>query len=151
MEERFVVFGINDLKYAISINLVNEITNACKISPIPNNSQIIEGVVNLRGDVIPVINLRKSLNIHQTFPQDHQIIIVNSEYGNYGLIIDVAHDVKTFQKDQISPISEVGLINTELISAIINANGDIIQLISIDQLLNRNEDIKSEKREMILC
>lgn len=135
MERQFVIFILNELKYAIPISCVNEITSACEINPIPNNVEFMEGVVNLRGTVIPVVNFSKLFNLNYAVPKEHQILIINGGKEKLGLIIDHAQDVKIFDEDYIRPMTNLIAINGGFISDIITQNEEIIQLVSIENIL----------------
>lgn len=135
MVKQFVIFELKMQKFAIEIESVNEITNATSITPIPNSNRLIEGVVNLRGKVIPLINLSKVFGREKAVEEMHQIIIVNTDKSQVGLIIDSARDVKTFEENMIENISDVLSINGGIITGTINYSNEIIQVISIKNIL----------------
>lgn len=139
MSLQYVIFELDDLKYAISIDHVNEITESKEITPLPVSSESIEGVVNLRGKVIPVLNLGKifgtkikhSKNDFKTF----QIMVINTDHSDFGLIIDLAKDVKTIDDADITPINELISNSKGYITSTINLNNEIIQVVSIDSII----------------
>lgn len=139
MSLQYVIFELDSLKYAISIDHVNEITESKEITPLPVSSKSIEGVVNLRGKVIPVINLGKlfgtNKNLMQSDTKTFQIMVINSDSSDFGLIIDLAKDVKTIDDTDITPISELIANSKGFITSTINLNNDIIQVVSIKNIV----------------
>lgn len=136
MTKQFVIFELNSQTYAIEIEFVNEITNACAITPIPNCNPVFEGIVNLRGVVVPLLNLNRVFGNEINLDANHQIIIVNTETSQVGFIIGSAKDVKNVEESQIEPISDILSMNGGFISGTINIENEIIQLISVNHILS---------------
>lgn len=139
MSLQYVIFELDDLKYAIDIDRVNEITESKEITPLPTSAISIEGVVNLRGKVIPILNLGRIFETSQVntikSSKPFQIMVINSNNSDFGLIIDLAKDVKTIDEKDISPIS--GLISNSkgYVTSTINLNNEIIQVVSIENIV----------------
>lgn len=139
MSLQFVIFELDDLKYAVDIDRVNEITESKMITPLPTSVISIEGVVNLRGKVIPIINLGRIFGTSQvntlSASKPFQIMVINSNQSEFGWIIDHAKDVKTIEEKDITPIS--GLISNSkgYITSTISLNSEIIQVVSIENIL----------------
>lgn len=139
MSFQYVIFELDDLKYAIDIDRVNEITESKEITPLPTSAISIEGVVNLRGKVIPILNLGRIFETSQVntikSSKPFQIMVINSNNSDFGLIIDLAKDVKTIDEKDISPIS--GLISNSkgYVTSTINLNNEIIQVVSIENII----------------
>lgn len=140
MHSQFVIFELENLKYAVPIERVNEVTESKEITPLPSALSSIEGVVNLRGEIIPIISLRTVLGfpkrdvIHDTKP--FQIMVINANHHSYGVIIDQAKDVKSIAESDITPLNALIASASHLITSTINLNDEIIQVISIDDILN---------------
>lgn len=105
---QLVIFGLNGQEYGIDIFKVNEIVPYIKPTKIPNSPDYIEGVVNLRGRVIPIINLKKKFNLEDLGTNDRTRIIVSNTGGSVaGFVVDEASEVLTVDKDSIEPVSEI--------------------------------------------
>lgn len=129
MDNQFVIFRLEEQDYAVDINCVNEITEMKEITKVPNGEEYLEGILNLRGNTIPVINLKRKLMI-KAENAGNQILVIESDQISCGLIIDSAKDVKTFPKDYIESIENTnGLSDNSQIKRIINDKGSNIILV----------------------
>lgn len=139
MSIQYVIFELANLKYAIEIDYVSEITEEKEITPLPLASETVEGVVNLRGKVIPIINLGKVFGVTDRLGKNgdvpFQIMVINYNQTNVGLIINLAKDVKTFEDRDCMPISEIISNSKGYVQSTINYNNEIIQVISIENIL----------------
>ncbi|MHB1393641.1 MAG: chemotaxis protein CheW [Clostridia bacterium] len=105
---QLVIFRLNGQEYGIDIFKVNEIVPYSKPTKIPNSPAYIEGVLNLRGHVIPIISLKKKFNLEDAGADDRTRIIVANTGGNVaGFVVDEASEVLTVDKDTIEPVSEI--------------------------------------------
>lgn len=101
-EEQNVVFRLGNESYGINIFLVNEIIRLREITPIPKSEAYIRGLVNLRGKTIPVVDLRVRFNLPCAEDTDaSRIIVVESEQGNVGIVVDEVTEVITVQPEQV--------------------------------------------------
>lgn len=94
-ETQFVVFRLGAEKYGIDILNVAGITEFEKFSKVPTAPSFVEGVMNLRGDVIPIINLKKKFNIKSTAQEDDdaRIILIRMKDSTIGFLVDDANQV----------------------------------------------------------
>jgi purine-binding chemotaxis protein CheW len=134
---QLVIFGLNGQEYGIDIFKVNEIVPYSKPTKIPNSPAYIEGVLNLRGHVIPVLNLKKKFNLEDAGADDRTRIIVANTGGSVaGYVVDEASEVLTVEKDSIEPVSEiVSNISRKYISGVGKLdNGRMYILLNFDEL-----------------
>ena len=104
---QLVIFRLNEQEYGIDIFRVNEIVPYAKPTKIPNSPAYIEGVLNLRGHVIPVISLKEKFKLEHSGTDDRTRIIVADISGNSaGFVVDDASEVLTVEKESIEPISD---------------------------------------------
>lgn len=105
---QLVIFRLDNQEYGINIFNVNEIVPYSLPTKIPNSPAYIEGVLNLRGSVIPVINLRKKFNLEDNAANDRTRIIVSNNEGKIaGFVVDEASEVLTIDKNSIEQVSDV--------------------------------------------
>lgn len=105
---QLVIFRLNGQEYGIDIFKVNEIVPYSKPTKIPNSPAFIEGVLNLRGRVIPVVSLKKKFNLEDEGTDERTRIIVANTGGNVaGFVVDEASEVLTVDKESIEPVSEI--------------------------------------------
>ncbi|UNC91775.1 chemotaxis protein CheW [Candidatus Contubernalis alkaliaceticus] len=103
-EIQVVAFCLEDEEFAIDIQQLREVLKYTDITPLPQTSQFIEGVINLRGEVIPVIDLRKRFGLDSGEQDSHtRIIIVEIREDLIGLIVDQVSEVLHLTGEQIEP------------------------------------------------
>lgn len=101
-ERKYVVFKLEEEYYGIDINNVKSIEKAQDFTRVPNANYYIKGVINLRGEVVPVIDLRKRLGFHEKEEDGNsRIIIVMVHDIQVGLLVDSSSEVITFDEDEI--------------------------------------------------
>ncbi len=102
MENKYVIFKLSDEYYGLSIDNVISIEKPSQSTRIPNAPDYIKGVINLRGEVIPVIDLRKKLEMEpKEIDRNSRIIIVSSDEIFAGLIVDTSSEVLEINKEDI--------------------------------------------------
>ncbi|SES67943.1 purine-binding chemotaxis protein CheW [Natronincola peptidivorans] len=99
---QYVVFKLEEEYYGIDINFVETIERVVEITRLPNAPHYIKGVINLRGEVIPVIDLRTRFNIEdKAISEESRIIILTIEEMTIGLLVDSSSEVLTIEKEEI--------------------------------------------------
>ncbi|NMA91929.1 MAG: chemotaxis protein CheW, partial [Firmicutes bacterium] len=102
-EIQLVVFLLNQVEFACYIEHVREVLKKVKITPLPKMPQFVEGVVNLRGEVIPVIDLRKRFDLPVIENEGNRIIMVDVASNMFGLIVDTVEEVLRLDASKIQP------------------------------------------------
>ena len=104
---KFAVFSIGAVDFALDIMRIKEIVKPLKITIIPKAPRFIEGVINLRGNIIPIVDLRKrfGVKIPESPLSSERIIIAKLNGKIIGLIVDLVTDVLSMGKGDISPPS----------------------------------------------
>jgi purine-binding chemotaxis protein CheW len=102
---QLVVFALGDEEYGLPITQVQEIIRFSEPRTIPNPHASIRGVINLRGRIIPVCDLKLQLNVGfgEVADESSKIVIVESQSGSAGLIVDGVNEVMTVTEDQLEP------------------------------------------------
>lgn len=98
----YVSFLVGDEEYIVDIDLVREIIKKVRITSLPKSAAFVEGIVDLRGAIIPVVNLRYKLNLPVDGPEQN-IIIVESRTRLVGLIVDRVEEVIRVAADALEP------------------------------------------------
>lgn len=132
-----VVFRVEGYLYGISITLLEEIIPMLEIKPIPQSPDFLEGVINLRGEVIPVIDLRKQLGyLRDVFTIESRIVVANFHSRKAGFIVDGVRNIKEMHTEDIHP-SVVESKETKFIEGIAKLEtGEMVQLIAIHKVLD---------------
>ncbi len=97
-----VVFGVGDEEYALDIENVQEIIKYCEVTPIPEAPQFVEGMINLRGSVIPIISLPDRLGFCKNITQDSKILVSIIDGEKVGLFVDEVKEILSVEDRFIS-------------------------------------------------
>jgi len=104
MKDRFLTFCIDNEDYGIEIEYITEIIGIERITEVPDMPVYVKGVINLRGRVIPVIDVRTRFNLSACDYNDRTcVIVVQLDDTSIGLIVDTVDEVVDIPEDQISP------------------------------------------------
>jgi len=140
---QFVTFTLGNEEYAVDILNVQEINRITEITMVPNAPSYVEGVINLRGKVIPVINLRRKFNFEDKPTDDTSRIIIMEIQGiTNGLIVDSVSEVLRIPSssvEQAPPMSAEA--HSQFIKGIAKLENRLIILIDLDNLLGEKAKI----------
>jgi len=139
-EMQLVVFRVGKEEYGLDIQEVKEIIKMQEITEIPNAPEFIEGVINLRGQITPVMDMRKKLKASKReMNKDTRIVIVETDNSNIGIIVDSVTGVIHIPEREISP-PPVGSEN-EFVKGVGKINNKLLILIDINKMMP-NEKMK---------
>ena len=143
---QLVTFQLGEELYGVDIMDVKEIVKVCAVRPIPNAPYYVEGIFNLRSEIIPVINLHKRFQIKKLELTDEEsefeggFIILNIDDNKIGIIIDKIARVVTINTEEIkAPPQMISGIGTEYISGVIRQEDRYLIMLDIRRLFNANE------------
>ena len=109
LKDMYLTFRLGDEDYAIEIRYVTEIVGMQKITEVPDMPGYVKGVVNLRGQVIPVIDMRLRFNmIERSYDERTCIIVINLDGRQVGLVVDTVNEVRSIDEMNVSPPPKVG-------------------------------------------
>lgn len=136
-ENKYVIFKLNQEYYGVPINSVLSIEKIGQATRIPNAPNYINGAINLRGEVIPIVSLKTKLGMDQSDEgENSRIIVVTENEIVAGLVVDSSSEVLEIDKENIDkpPYTE-GNQYIEYISGIGKASGKLIILLKLDKIL----------------
>ena len=134
---QFLTFALNEQEFGIEILRVQEIKNFTRVTPIPNVPPCVKGVMNLRGTVVPIVDLRTTFNMpDKEYSQFTVIIVVNVGEKILGLIVDAVSDVLNVDADAIEAAPELGTIDTSFIQGLAKSDERLVTLLNIEELLS---------------
>lgn len=144
--EMYVTFVIDSEVYGIDVNRVREIIGMIAISHIPNAASYMKGVINLRGRVVPVIDIRIKFNMAlRTYDANTVILIVEFSETFVGLIVDSVADVLLIPTGSIHDYSGVdSKIKSCSIKSIASHNDSLILLLDLDRMIDEEEILSAE-------
>ncbi len=131
-----VSFMIGENEYALDISEVQEVVKYQEVTPLPKVPDFILGVINLRGKIIPIIDLGKRIGIEDKKENSKKIIIVKKNNELYGLLVDKVKGVLKVSENEIEEIKygEVKL-SEKYIKGLIRRGDDIIIILNLDNIL----------------
>ena len=143
---------LGDEEYAIDVLKINTIIRSIEITIVPRMESYILGVMNLRGKVVPVIDLRVRFNLAKNdFDKATRIIVVNINNENIGFVVDEVTEVMRIKRSMVEPTPPlVGSIGQEYILGICKYDSRLIMLLDIDRVINESEASESELRKKML-
>ncbi len=138
MMRQLIIFKVGVEEFAIDILHSKEIVVMSNITPVPETEDYVEGVMNLRGNLVPVIDLKKRLRASKAGGTRHERIIIAKLEGKFiGLIVDEASEVIKVTDEAIEPPPDViGELGIDYIAGIVNVNGRFITLLDINKALS---------------
>jgi len=136
--QQLVAFYLSKEEYGVAITQVQEVIRKIPITRIPGMQDFIEGVVNLRGRIIPVIDLRTRFGFARRSDSDKTRIIVTKAVNQImGLVVDGVSEVVNLHDDQVDPIPPtISSINAEYLSGVGKLENRLVILLNLECLLN---------------
>jgi purine-binding chemotaxis protein CheW len=142
---KYLTFTLDEEEYGIGILKVKEIIGMMEITSVPRTPQFIKGVINLRGKVIPIIDLRLKFGMGEIPYTDRTCIIVveiDSDKGTIliGIVVDAVSEVLNIQEGEIEETPAFGTqLNTDYILGMAKTEGGVKILLNIDKVLSIEE------------
>jgi purine-binding chemotaxis protein CheW len=145
--KKVVVFQLKNEEYGVNVHQVRSIERMVEVTRVPKTPAFIKGVMNLRGLILPVIDLRKRFNIEEgAYTEDTRIVIVSANELEVGLIVDAANDVIDVPADAVEPAPEVvGGVKATYLDGVAKVNNRLLVLLNLEKVLNPEEIIQLEQ------
>lgn len=150
MDSQVVVFQLGDELFGIDVSQVREIVKIKSYTRVPQAPEFVEGVINLRGQITPVVNTKKLFNMQDASLADNSLVII-VEIGDdvVGLIVDSVLGVQRIsKKDVVTPPSVVRSVNTP-ITGIAKLPGKLIILVDANKLISIGEQAGDVIKEIV--
>jgi len=148
---RYLTFFVDDEQYGLDISKVKEIIAPINITHIPKTPPFVKGVINLRGSIIPVVDVRLKFGMQEKETDiDTAIIIYEVDKVSIGFIVDQVEDVLTLDKDHISDAPRFGgNIDTSFVENVAEVGDSVIMLLNLERIFEAEEllDISKLERE----
>jgi purine-binding chemotaxis protein CheW len=144
---QLVSFKIGDEEFGVDILSVQEINRMSQITKVPNTSDFIEGVINLRGRVIPVMDLRVKLGMpRKEHGKNTRIVVVELKGQTIGFIVDEVSEVLRISKEITeAPPEMVGGVNSDYITSIGKLEDRLLILLDLEKIISTSELTKLKK------
>ncbi len=134
--QEFLSFTVGDAEYGVDIMIVREIKGWTEVTRLPNSVEYMRGVMNLRGLIIPIFDLRARFNQGMTEAHAKNVVIIMAVgERNIGLLVDTVSDILTVNNDDIKPAPETETANdADYINGLISLENRMVVLLNIENL-----------------
>jgi len=138
---QFLTFALGQEEYGVEILKIQEIKGFSAITPLPNAPAYVRGVLNLRGTIVPIIDLRKKFGMPEEAYTKFTVIVVVQVQGKImGFIVDAVSDVLTVTGGDIQPTPDLhGQVDTSFLNGLAKAGEKLVILLDIDKVLTAGE------------
>jgi purine-binding chemotaxis protein CheW len=139
MEQQYVVFEVRGESYGVEIGRVQEIDRIEKITALPEALEFVEGVINLRGHVVPIVNLRTRLGVPKAEMTGlTRVVVVRAGEKWVGLIVDAVSEVLRIPSEAVEPPPDMTASgDSSLLQGIAKFRDRLIMLLDLDRVLSK--------------
>ncbi|WP_414627709.1 chemotaxis protein CheW [Alkalihalophilus pseudofirmus] len=139
-EMKVIVFQLKDEEYAIEVDYIQSIERMQPVTRIPSTYPFVTGVMNLRGVITPIINLRKRFGIEEKgLDEATRILVIQKGDIEIGFIVDGANDVIDIPVDKIEPTPEVvGGVEAEYLRGVVKLNKRLFTLLNLEKVIQES-------------
>ena len=148
-EVQLVAFKLHNEEYGVNIDFVQEIKRLTDITRVPFTSEFFKGVMNLRGSVLPVIDLKKRLGLQEApYTDDTRIVIVRVDETSIGMIVDAVTEVLTIDNDHIdtpkaiSDGSDSRSEGMKFVSGVGNLENRLVIMLNLNEIIGSTGEVK---------
>ncbi|HWI55130.1 MAG TPA: chemotaxis protein CheW [Desulfobacteria bacterium] len=140
-ECQFVVFGIGTEEYGVPITQIKEINRLTTATKVPKSPTFIEGIINLRGQIIPIVDLKKRFDLELTeYTGDARIIVIQVSSSTFGVLVDSVSEVLRISTSDIEPAPNiVSGIDSRYITGVAKVGERLLIMLDLDKLLSDEE------------
>lgn len=142
MELQLVIFDLAQETFGVDISVVESIIKMQEITKVPRSPEFVEGVTNLRGKVLPVMDLRKRLGMAaEVSTKDSRIVVIDLHDTYIGMIVDSVNEVLRINAEAVEPPPPmVASIDTEFMRGIAKLDGRLVILLDLEKVLTVDEE-----------
>jgi purine-binding chemotaxis protein CheW len=144
---QLVTFNIDDEEFGVDIMNIQGINRMIEVTQVPNSPDYIDGIINLRGKVIPIVNLRKRLDMQEKeHDRNTRFIVVEVQQKVIGFIVDSVNEVLRISTNIIEPPpSIVAGVNSDYITSVGKLEDRLLILLDLEKVLTSHEHEEIEK------
>ena len=134
-KNQYIVIRLENEQYGIDVRFVENIVKMQKITRVPKMPKYLVGIINLRGEVLPVMSIRVKMGLEkETYEKKTRIIVLKTQTeGNLGVIVDEVKEVVTLENAQVDDVDDLKLEGKSFVSGVgKRENGDLISLLDLN-------------------
>jgi purine-binding chemotaxis protein CheW len=138
--QEYLAFTLGKEEYGLDILKVQEIRGYETVTRVANAPEFVKGVVNLRGIIVPIVDMRIKFKLGEpTYDQFTVVIILNISGRIVGMVVDSVSDVITLTPDQVKPAPDMGALNSNYLIGLGTLDERMLILIDIDRLMSSSD------------
>ena len=142
--DQYTVFTLDEQRYALYLSAVTRVVRTVEITPLPKAPDIVQGVVNVQGQVVPVVDIRKRFRLpEREMELSDQLVIANAARRTVALILDAVDGVIELSNQKMIPSEEI-LPDTEYVEGVIKLEDGLVLIHDLDKFLSLEEDKELE-------
>ncbi len=154
VSNKYLIFTINSEDYGVPISKVRQVIRYVKITPIYEASDFLKGVINLRGKIIPIIDMRAKFGIQEKEYTDRTVFIIvdvlgTKEIYNIGISVDSVQDVVDILGENMEKTPDIGLkLKSHYLEGIAKVDEKMVMILNMDKILTSDEVVGIGKLEL---
>ena len=137
---QFTVFALDDQRYALRLAAVDRVVRAVEINPLPQAPEIVAGVVNVKGEIVPIINVRRRFRLpeREVALTDH-LVIAHTARRPVGLLVDAVTDVIEYPEQDIAGAEGI-LSGLDYVEGVVKLQDGLVLIHDLDKFLSLEEE-----------
>lgn len=141
-EELFVVFRLAGEEYAAPVVQIREVIKLVPITKIPQCADFVEGMINIRGIVIPIVNLKQRLGLGSEVEKNGKILVVELQESSIGLIVDNVDEVLRIRKEDVQPAPRLAsAVSNHYIEGVAYHKDKMVILLGLERIFSEAEQV----------
>ncbi|WZL74683.1 chemotaxis protein CheW [Clostridiaceae bacterium 35-E11] len=146
-EKQYVIFKLGNEAYGVDIMNVKEICEYKESVRVPNTPKFIDGIINLRGDITPIVNLKKRFDLEDTgINSDTRVIVIGIKNKQVGFVVDEASQVLRISEENIEPAPDlITGVDKKYITGVGKLEDKIVLLLDLEYILTDEEKKKIQQ------
>lgn len=138
VSNEYLTFCIDQQFYGVDILAVREIRAWAEVTNLPNTPDFVRGIINLRGTIVPIYDLRVRFGGGRTNPTRlHVVIVVEAANGTFGLLVDSVSDILSIEQRELQSVPETGMeADSKFLSALVAREERMVSILDLDRLVN---------------
>lgn len=145
---KYLVFGISDERYGIPVTKVREVIRHERITPVHEATAFLKGVINLRGKIIPIIDMRAKFGLPELEYTDRTVFIIVDVQGTkdvfqFGIAVDAVHEVVDLDEDDYEALPDMGFrLRSAYLLSIAKVGDQMLMILNMDKILQTQEVVE---------
>jgi purine-binding chemotaxis protein CheW len=140
MSVKLTIFTLEEQRYALRLAVVDRVVHAVQISPLPQAPEIVLGIINMQGKIIPIINMRRRFLLpEREIALTNRLIIARTAQRSVGLVVDTVADVMEYPEQNITETESI-LPGLEYVEGVMKLEDGMVYIHDLDLFLSMEEE-----------